>query len=191
MGSRPSDPASGMMDPKDVLRMTQTRDSSRRPTEHYRRMSAMGVSVDVEEGRPVVRGVILDDAGTEVGEIQHLTDMRFDVRTQLDELAKAFETALVADRPELLVIRLGRIHIWDSRKSTARRARAEGVLLATSRDNGVHVLAMDADEVARAVGGDRSSADKAVTSRASKTFVEARAAALAAHSIAKRGGLSS
>jgi hypothetical protein len=44
-------------------------------------MSVMGVSVDIEKGRPVVRGVILDDAGTEVGEMQHLTDMRYDVRT--------------------------------------------------------------------------------------------------------------
>jgi Holliday junction resolvasome RuvABC endonuclease subunit len=151
----------------------------------------MGVSVDIEEGRPVVRGVILDDSGTEVGEIQHLTDMRYDVRTQLDELAKAFERALLGQRPELMVIRLGQIHIWDSRKSTARRARAEGVLLATSRDNGVHVLVMDADEVARAVGGDHSSVDKAVRSWATKTFVEAGAAALAAHSIAKRDELSS
>lgn len=147
----------------------------------------MGVSVDLEGGRPVVRGVILDDSGTEVGEIQHLTDMRYDVRTQLDELAKAFETAIAGERPEVMVIRLSRIHIWDSRKSTARRARAEGALLATSRDNGVHVLAMDADEVARAVGADQSSVDKAVRSWATKTFAEAGAAALAAHSIAKRG----
>jgi Holliday junction resolvasome RuvABC endonuclease subunit len=149
-------------------------------------MSAMGLSVDIEEGRPVVRGVILDDSGTEVGEIQHLTDMRCDVRTQLDELAKAFETALMGQRPELIVIRLGRIHIWDSRKSTAMRARAEGILLATSRDNDVHVLAMDADEIAKAVGGDRSSVDKSVRSWATKTFVEAGAAALAAHSMTKR-----
>jgi Holliday junction resolvasome RuvABC endonuclease subunit len=179
-----------MMDLEDVLRMTQTRDSSRRLTEHDRRMSAMGFSVDIEQGRPVVRGVILDDSGTEVGEIQHLTDMRYDVRTQLDELGKAFETTLVGQRPEVMVIRLGRIHIWDSRKSTATRARAEGVLLATSRDNEVHVLAMDADEVSRAIGGDRSSVDKAVRAWATKTFVEAGAAALAAHSIAKRGELS-
>jgi Holliday junction resolvasome RuvABC endonuclease subunit len=150
----------------------------------------MGVSVDMEEGRPVVRGVILDDSGTEVGEIQHLTNIRDYVRTQLDELAKAFESVLVGQCPDLIVIRLGRIHIWDSRKSTAGRARAEGVLLATSRDNGVHVLAMDADEVARALGGDRSSVDKAVRSWATKDFVEAGAAALAAHSIAKRDELS-
>jgi hypothetical protein len=189
--SRRSDPALGMMDLDDVMRMTQTRDSSRRPAEHDRRMSVMGVSVDIEEGRPVVRGVILDDSGTEVGEIQHLTDMRYDVRAQLDELAKAFETTLVGQCPELIVIRLGQIHIWDSRKSTARRARAEGVLLATSRDNDVHVLAMDAGEVTRAVGGDRSSVDKAVRSWATKAFVEVGAAALAAHSIAKRDELSS
>jgi hypothetical protein len=77
------------------------------------------------------------------------------------------------------VIKLGRIHIWDGRKSTARRARAEGVLLATSRDNGVHVLAMDAGDIAKAVGGDHSSVDKAARSRATKTFTEAGAAALA------------
>jgi hypothetical protein len=180
-----------MMHFEAVLQMTQTRDSSRWPAEHDRRVSAMGVSVDIKEGRPVVRGVILDDSGYEVGEIQHLTDMRYDERTQLDELAKAFESALLGQRPELMVIRLGRIHLWDSRKSTARRARAEGVLLATSRDNGVHVFAMDADEVARTVGGDHSSVDKAVRSWATKAFVEAGAAALAAHSIAKRDELSS
>jgi hypothetical protein len=70
-----------MMRYGDVLQMTQTRDSSWQPTEHDRKMSVMGVSVDIEKGRPVVRGVILDDAGTEVGEMQHLTDMRYDVRT--------------------------------------------------------------------------------------------------------------
>jgi hypothetical protein len=152
----------------------------------------MGVIVGTEDGRPVVRGVILDDSGTEVGEIQHVTDLRNDVSTQLDELAKAIETAILGKRLELMVIRLGRIHMWESRRTIARRARAEGVLLATCRDHGVHALVMDGDEVARAVGGDRaSSADKAAKGWASKDFVGAGAAALAAHSIAQRGGRSS
>jgi Holliday junction resolvasome RuvABC endonuclease subunit len=151
----------------------------------------MGLIVGTEDGRPVVRGVILDDSGTEVGEIQHLTDLRNDVGTQLDELAKAIETAILGNRPELVVIRLGRIHLWQRRRTTATRARAEGVVLATCRDHGVQVLVMDGDEVARAVGGDRASADKAAKGWASKDFVEAGAAALAAHSIAQRGGPSS
>ena len=54
----------------------------------------MGVAVGTDGGRPIVRGVILDDSGTEIGEIQHLADLSKDVRTQLDELAKAFETAI-------------------------------------------------------------------------------------------------
>ena len=148
----------------------------------------MGVIVGTEDSRPVVRGVVLDDSGTEVGEIQHLTDLRNDVRTQLDELAKAIETAILANRPELMVIRLGRIHLWERRRTTATRARAEGVLLATCRDHGVDVLVMDRDEVASAVGGDRASADKAAKAWASKDFVEAGAAALAAHSIVQQGG---
>jgi len=151
----------------------------------------MGVIVGTEDGRPVARGVVLDDSGIEVGEIQHLTDLRNDVRTQLDELAKAIETAIQANSPEVMVIRTGRIHMWERRRMTATRARAEGVLLATCRDHGVHVLVMDADEVGRAVGGDRASADKAAKGWASKDFVEAGAAALAAHSIAQRGGRSS
>ena len=40
----------------------------------------MGVTVGTEDGRPVVRGVVLDDSGTEVGEIQHRADLRSDVR---------------------------------------------------------------------------------------------------------------
>ena len=151
----------------------------------------MGVIVGTEDGRPVVRGVVLDESGAEVGEIQHLTDLRNDVRTQLDELTKAIETAILPKRPEVMVIRLGRIHMWERRRTTATRARAEGVLLATCRDHGVHVLVMDGDEVARAVGGDGASADKAAKGWASKDFVEAGAAALAAHSIAQRGGRSS
>jgi Holliday junction resolvasome RuvABC endonuclease subunit len=161
------------------------------PEEYDRDVSSMGVIVGTEDGRPVVRGVILDDSGTEVGEIQHLTDLRNDVGAQLDELAKAIETAILGNRPELVVIRLGRIHLWQSRRTTATRARAEGVLLATCRDHSVDVLVMDGDEVARAVGGDGASADKAAKSWASKDFVEAGAAALAAHSIAQRGGRSS
>ena len=151
----------------------------------------MGVIVGTEGGRPVARGVVLDDSGTEVGEIQHLTDLRNDVRTQLDELAKAIEAAVLANRPELMVIRLGRIHLWERRRTTATRARAEGVLLATCRDHGVDVLVMDRDEVASAVGGDRASADRAAKAWASKDFVEAGAAALAAHSIAQQGGRNS
>ena len=151
-------------------------------------MASMGVIVGTEDSRPVVRGVVLDESGTEVGEIQHLTDLRNDVRTQLDELAKAIETAILANRPELMVIRLGRIHLWERRRTTATRARAEGVLLATCRDHGVDVLVMDRDEVASAVGGDRASADKAAKAWASKDFVEAGAAALAAHSIVQQGG---
>ena len=131
--------------------------------------------------------MILDDSGAEVGEIQHLIDMRYDVRTQLDELAKAFEKAIVGERPELMVIRLGRIHIWDSRKSTAGPRKSRGGLAGYSRDNGVHVLAMDEGDIAKAVGGDRSSVDKAARTRATKAFVEAGSAALAAHSIAQRG----
>jgi hypothetical protein len=148
----------------------------------------MGVTVGTDDGRPIVRGVILDDSGTEVGEIQHLTDLRNDVRTQLDELAKAFETAIEGNPPEPIVIRLGRIRFWQSRATTATRARAEGVLLATCRDRGVHVLVMSGDEIAKAVGEDGGSADKAAKGWASKDFVEAGAAALAAHSIAQRGG---
>ena len=151
----------------------------------------MGVTVGTEGGRPVVRGVILDDSGKEVGEIQHLTDLRNNVGTQLEELAKAIETAIQGKDIELMVIRLGRIHMWQSRRTAATRARAEGVLLATFRDHGVHVLLMDRDEVAKAVGGDRASADKAAKGLASKDFVEAGAAALAAHTIAQRGGRSS
>jgi Holliday junction resolvasome RuvABC endonuclease subunit len=151
----------------------------------------MGVIVGTEDGHPVVRGVVLDDSGIEVGEIQHLTDLRNDVGTQLDELAKAIETAIRAKSPEVMVIRLGRNHIWERRRTIAVRARAEGVLLATCRDRGVHVLVMDGDEVATAVGGDRASADKAAKDWASKDFAEAAAAALAAHSIAQRGGRSS
>jgi Holliday junction resolvasome RuvABC endonuclease subunit len=151
----------------------------------------MGVTVGTEDGRPVVRAVILDDSGTEIGEIQHLTDLRNDVHTQLEELAKAIETAILGKRPELMVIRLGRTTMWERRRTTATRARAEGVVLATCRDHGVQVLVMDGDEVARTAGGDRASADKAATGWASKDFVEAGAAALAAHSIAQRGGRSS
>src|SRR3974377_2110129 len=102
----------------------------------------MGVIVGTEDGRPVVRGVVLDDSGIEIGEIQHLTDLRNDVATQLDELAKAIETGIQAKTPEVMVIRLGRIHVWERRRTTAMRARAEGVLLATCRDRGVHVLVM-------------------------------------------------
>src|ERR1700722_11246172 len=112
----------------------------------------MGVTVGTDDGRPIVRGVILDDSGTEVGEIQHLTDLRNDVRTQLDELAKAFETAIEGNPPEPIVIRLGRIRFWESRVTTATRARAEGVLVATCRDRGIHVLVMNGDEIAKAVG---------------------------------------
>jgi hypothetical protein len=149
----------------------------------------MGVAVDVEDGRPAVRGVILDDSGNEVGEIQHLA-ARNDVDKQLDELAKAIETAMQGKDIELMVIRLGRIHMWQSRRTAATRARAEGVLVATCRDHGVHVLVMDGIEVAKAVGRDRASAVKAAKELASKDFVEAGAAALAAHSIAQRGGRS-
>ena len=148
----------------------------------------MGVTVGTDDGRPIVRGVILDDSGTEVGEIQHLTDLRNDVRTQLDDLAKAIETAIEGNRPEPMVIRLGRIRLWERRRTTAARARAEGVLVATCRDRGIHVLVMDGVEIAKAVGGDGASADKAAKGWASKDFVEAGAAALAAHSIAQRGG---
>jgi Holliday junction resolvasome RuvABC endonuclease subunit len=148
----------------------------------------MGVMVGIVDGRPVVRGVILDDSGTEVGEIQHLADLRNDVGTQLEELGKAIETAIEGNRPRLMVIRLGRIRVWESRRTTATRARAEGVLLATCRARGVHVLVMDGDEIAKAVGGDGASPDKAAKDWASKDFVEAGAAALAAHSIAQRGG---
>jgi hypothetical protein len=148
----------------------------------------MGVSVGTDDGRPIVRGVVLDDSGAEVGEIQHLTDLRNDVGTQLVELAKAMETAIEANRPEPMVIRLGRIRIWESRRTIAARARSEGVLLATCRDRGVRVLVMDGDAIAKAVGGDGASAEKAAKSWASKDFVEAGAAALAAHSIAQRGG---
>ena len=151
------------------------------------RVLSMGVSVGTEDGRPIVRGVIIDESGAEVGEIQHLADLRNDVVSQLDELAKAFEMAILGKRPELVVIRLGRIHMWDSRKTTAGRARAEGVLVATCRDKGVQVLVMDGDEVARAAGGDRGSADKAAKAWASKDFVAAGTAALAASSIAQRG----
>ena len=146
----------------------------------------MGVAVGKDGGRPIVRGVILDDSGTEIGEIQHLADLSKDVRTQLDELAKAFETAIEGNRPEPIVIRLGRIRVWEGSKTIARRARAEGVLLATCRDLRVHVLVMDGVEIAKAVGGDRS-AEKEAKGWASKEFVAAGAAALAAHSIAQRG----
>lgn len=154
-------------------------------------VSSMGVTVGIEDGRPVVRGVILDDLGSEVGEIQHLVGQRNDVGTQLDELAKAIETAIQGKDIELMVIQLSRITMWHSRRTTATRARAEGVLLATCRDHGVHVLVMDGVEVAKAVGGDKASAAKAAKILASKDFVEAGAAALAAHSIAQRGGRSS
>jgi Holliday junction resolvasome RuvABC endonuclease subunit len=151
----------------------------------------MGVMVGTEDGRPVVRGVVLDDSGTEVGEIQHLTNPRNDVGTQLDELAKAIETPIQTHKPEVMVMRLAPIHMWERRSTTATRARAEGVLVTTGRDHGVQVLVMDGDEVGRAVGGDPASADKAAKAWASKDFVEAGAAALAAHSIAQRGGRSS
>jgi Holliday junction resolvasome RuvABC endonuclease subunit len=151
----------------------------------------MGVVVGTEDGRPVIRGVVLNDSGVEIGEIQHRADLRNDVRTQLDDLAKAIETAIQANSPEVMVMRLGRIHMWERRSTTATRARAEGVLVATGRDRGVHVLVMDGDEVGKAVGGDRASADKAAKAWASKDFVEAAAAALAAHSIAQQGRRSS
>jgi hypothetical protein len=159
--------------------------------EYDRKVSSMGVIAGTEEGRPVVRGVVLDDSGIELGEMQHLTDLRNDLRTQLDALAKAIETTIQEHSPEVMVIRTGRIHMWERRRTTAARARAEGVLLATCRDHGVHVLVMDGDEVGRAVGRDRASADKAAKAWASKDFVEAGAAALAAHSIAQQGGRSS
>ena len=149
----------------------------------------MGVTVGTEDGRPVVRGVVLDESGTEVGEIKHLTDLQNDVRTRLDELAKAVETAILPKRPDVIVLRLGRIHFWERRTTVATRARAEGVLLATCRDHGVRILVMDGDEVSRTVGGDVG-ADKAAKTWASKGFVETGAAALAAHSIAHRGGRS-
>jgi hypothetical protein len=147
----------------------------------------MGVMVGTEDGRPVVRGVILDDSGNEVGEVQHLTDLRNDVRTQLDELANAIESAISGKRPEIIVIRLGRIRIWERRSAIATRARAEGVVLATCRAQGLQVLMMDGNGVARALGGDQASAAKAAKNLASKGFVGAGAAALAAHSIAQRG----
>lgn len=159
--------------------------------EYHVEVSSMGVIVGTEDGRPVVRGVVLDDSGIEVGEIQHLSDLLKDVRTQLEELAKAIETAIQANTPEVMVIRPGRIHMWERRRTVAAHARAEGVLLATSRDRGIHVLVMDGDEVGRTIGGDRASADKAAQRWASKDFVKAGAAALAAHSIAQRGGRSS
>ncbi len=144
--------------------------------------------VGTEDGRPIVRGVVLDDSGAEVGEIQHLTDLRNDVSTQLDELAKAIETPIQSHRPEVMVLRLAPIHLWERGSTTATRARAEGVVVATGRDHGVRVLVMDGDEVGSALGEDRASADKAAKAWASKDFVEAGAAALAAHSIAERGG---
>jgi Holliday junction resolvasome RuvABC endonuclease subunit len=151
----------------------------------------MGVVAGTEDGRPVVRGVVLDDDGNEVGEIQHLTNPQDDVGTQLDDLAKAVEAPIQTHRPEVMVLRLAPIHRWERRTTTATRARAEGVLVATGRDHGVRVLVMDGDEVGTAVGGDRGSADKAAKAWASKDFVEAGAAALAARSVAQQGGHSS
>ncbi len=148
----------------------------------------MGVIVGTEDGHTVVRGVVLDDSGNEVGEIQHLTNPGDDVGTQLDDLAKALEAPIQTHRPEVMVLRLAPIHTWERRTTTATRARAEGVLVATGRDHGVRVLVMDGDEVGTAVGGDRASADKAAKAWASKDFVEAGAAALAARSIAQQGG---
>ena len=148
-------------------------------------MSALGLSCNVEQGRIVVRGVLLRDGRAEP--VFHYPVAREeDLALQLRSLRHALATRLTDLRVETVVVRSADFH--PSARLTdgvALRLRGEGVLLSTARIHSDRVACMNG----RAIGEECGTSKDAVRARAlemlPRDLAEATEAAIAAERLLK------
>lgn len=150
-------------------------------------MSVMGISCNVDGGRLIVRGVILDNgAAQEV--FLHRSAKGEDLSLQLRSLSADLTTRLADLEVSCVVVRSADHHSAARlTEPSALRLRGEGVVLATARAAADRVSSLSGKAIGETCGSSKAAVDTEATALLNAAAREATAAALAAEHLLRSG----